>query len=185
MREAGLTLRSSENNGVITEWLYANECRKDHPELGIHAYFGRQFRDLLARDTTFLLGTMAVGRLEDAAGNLPPIPAEVEPVETEIEIYMGVNYGWQTQPYRRLAIRGHGRWIPADDLRQFLVDDAICVIQGYVGPWPIDGLFAVEPNLEEDQLIPRLLDHCESIMLTENDGWNLVRYSRSTSVHVQ
>jgi hypothetical protein len=128
---------------------------------------------------------MAVGRLEDAAGNLPPIPAEVEPVETEIEIYMGVNYGWQTQPYRRLAIRGHGRWIPADDLRQFLVDDAICVIQGYVGPWPIDGLFAVEPNLEEDQLIPRLLDHCESIMLTENDGWNLVRYSRSTSVHVQ
>ena len=185
MRDAGLTLRSSESNGVITERLYANECRKDHPELGIHTYFERQFRDLLARDSTFLLGTKAVGRLEDADGNLPPIPAEVELVETEIEIYMGVNYGWQTQPYRRLAIRGHGRWIPADDLSQILIMDAICVLQGYVGPWPIDRLFAGEPKPEDDQIIPRLLAHCDSITLVEGDGWTLVRHSLSTQLDAQ
>ena len=185
MREAGLTLRSSEKNGVITEWLYANECRKDHPELGIHAYFGRQFRDLLSRDSTFLLGTVAVGLLEDAAGNLPPIPAGVELVETQIETYNGLYYGWQTQPYRRLAIRGQGRWIPADDLSQILIMDAICVLQGYLGPWPIDRLFAGEAKPEDDQIIPRLLAHCDFIMLTENDGWRLVRYSRSTQLDAQ
>jgi hypothetical protein len=180
MVERGFTLRGEASEGVITQTLYSKDCRtNDHPELGHLAYFVHLFRALLAQDSIFLLGTVAVGWLEDGDGNLPMIPPGVEVVETQIETYEGLSYRWQTQPFRRLAIRGTGAWIPVEDLEQILIETSICVLSGYRGPWPIDDLLSDRDEHAPWEVTKRLAHHCDAIILPDSDAWQLVIYSQT------
>jgi hypothetical protein len=64
------------------------------------------------------------------------------------------------------------------DLDQAFVNDALCVLTSYTGPTNLDLLLnGLGPEAKRDEILARLLQHCDSVITVDDDGMGLNIFS--------
>jgi hypothetical protein len=90
-------------------------------------------------------------------------------VSTHLDCWQGLHYRRDWKPGWFFP-RFPANWVEVEGYDQAFVNDALALFLGYTGPSNPDALFKDVMETGQDDLILKLLSHCEQIVLVDEDG---------------